>query len=71
MLSREYIAFLETLPCNRNARRRSRPVGQWLSGWVLEPKEKNFCEPMQQAFIQKDSPNGVMGKIQKNQASDH
>ena len=37
MLSREYINFLESLPCNRHARRRSRPVGQWLSGWVPEP----------------------------------
>jgi hypothetical protein len=36
MLSREYIHFLESLPCNRHARRRSRPVGQWLSGWVPE-----------------------------------
>ena len=36
MLSRAYITFLESLPCNRNARRRSRPVGQWLAGWVPE-----------------------------------
>jgi hypothetical protein len=34
MLSLEYINFLESLPCNRHARRRSRPVGQWLEGWV-------------------------------------
>jgi hypothetical protein len=38
-------------------------VGQWLSGWVPEQKSKDFCEPMQEAFIQKDAPNGVMGKI--------
>jgi hypothetical protein len=35
----------------------------WLSGWVPEPKSKDFCEPMQEAFIQKDAPDGVMGKI--------
>jgi len=34
MLSREYVNFLESLPCNRHARRRSRPVGAWLAGWV-------------------------------------
>jgi hypothetical protein len=63
MLSREYVAYLETLPCNRNARRRSRPVGQWLSGWVPEQKSKDFCEPMQEAFVQKDAPDGVMGRL--------
>jgi hypothetical protein len=63
VLSCKCINFRESLPCNRNARRRSRPVGQWLSEWVPEPKEKDFCEPMQEAFIQKDAPDGVMGKI--------
>jgi hypothetical protein len=63
MLSREYINFLESLPCNRNARHRSRSVGQWLSGWVPEPQQKDFCEPMQQAFIEKDAPDGVMGLL--------
>jgi hypothetical protein len=63
MLSREYIAFLETLPCNRNARRRSQRHGQWLAGWVPEPKEKDFCEPMQEAFVQKDARDGIGSKL--------
>jgi len=48
MLSREYVNFLESLPCNRHARRRSRPVGQWLAGWVpehqVEPKRTGTAE---------------------------
>lgn len=42
MLPLEYIDFLESLPCNRHARRRSRPTGQWLSGWVPENKDELF-----------------------------
>jgi hypothetical protein len=63
MLSREYVQFLESLPCNRHARKRSKPVGQWLSGWVPEQRQKDFYEPMQQAFIEKDAPDGTVGKI--------
>jgi len=59
MLSREYVNFLESLP----ARRRSRPVGQWLSGWVPEQRQTSFAEPLQQAFIEKDCPDGVMKKL--------
>ncbi len=40
MLSREYVEFLASLPCNRHARRRSRPVGQWLAGWVPDTQEE-------------------------------
>jgi hypothetical protein len=64
MLSREYINFLESLPCNRHARRRSRPVGQWLSGWVPEQRKTSFAEPLQQAYMTKDCPDGVMQKLQ-------
>jgi len=60
MLTREYVNFLESLPCNRLARRRSRPVGQWLAGWVPEQRQTSFAEPMQQAFVEKDCPDGVM-----------
>jgi hypothetical protein len=63
MLSLEYINFLESLPCNRHARRRSRPLGQWLEGWVPEQRQQGFCEPMQEAFVQKDAPDGVMGLL--------
>ena len=62
-LSAEYIRWLEKLPCNRNARRRSRPVGQWLSGWVPEQRQTSFAEPLQQALIDKDCSEGVMKKL--------
>jgi hypothetical protein len=38
-------------------------VGQWLSGWVPEQRQKDFYEPIQQAFIQRDAPDGVMAKL--------
>jgi hypothetical protein len=64
MLSLEYLNFLESLPCNRNARRRSRPVGQWLEGWVPERRQTSFAQPLQQAFITKDCPDEVMQKLE-------
>ena len=63
MLTREYIQFLESLPCNRHARRRSRPVGHWLAGYVPEQRQTSFVEPLQQAFIYRDCPDGVMQKL--------
>jgi len=63
MLTREYIQFLESLPCNRHARKRSRPVGQWLSGWVPEQCQTSFAETMQDNFIRRDAPDGVSAKI--------
>jgi hypothetical protein len=65
MLSRGYIDWLEKLPCNRKVLRRSRPVGQWLNGWVPEPREQGFTEQMQQSFIEKDSPDGAMARLKR------
>jgi len=66
MLTREYVNFLESLPCNRHNRRRSRHVGAWLAGWVPEQRQTSFAEPLQQAFIEKDCPDGVMGKLSRH-----
>ena len=33
-LSAEYVRWLEKLPCNRHARRRSPYVGSWMEGWI-------------------------------------
>ena len=48
MLTREYVNFLESLPCNRHARRRVRHVGAWLAGWVpeqqVEPRQIGTSE---------------------------
>jgi len=60
MLTREYVNFLESLPCNQHARRRSRSVGAWLAGWVPEQRQASFAEPLQQAFIERDCPDEVM-----------
>ena len=65
MLTREYINWLEKLPCNRRARRRSRPVGQWLDGWVPQPREHGFAEQMQQSFIEIDAPDGVLSRMKR------
>ena len=64
-LSAAYVRWLEKLPCNRHARRRQQKHGQWLDGWVPEPRERDFCEPMQEAFVQKDAPDGVMAKLSR------
>ena len=63
LISRDYIAYLERLPCNKHARRRQQKHGQWLSGWVPEQCKTSFAEPLQQAFIDKDCSEGVMKKL--------
>jgi len=66
MLTRMYVNFLESLPCNRHARRRARPVGAWLAGWVPEQRQASFAEPLQQVFIDRDCLDGVMGKLSRH-----
>lgn len=65
MLTPDYIAYLENLPCNSAARQRAKPVGSWMAGWVPLRKEANFTEPMQQQFIESDASEGALAKIQK------
>ena len=36
LISRDYIVYLEQLPCNKHARRRQQKHGQWLAGWVAK-----------------------------------
>jgi len=38
-------------------------VGQCLAGWVPEQRQASFAEPLQQAFVDWDCPDGVMGKL--------
>lgn len=54
--------LVRLLPSKSARRRYELWVSQWLSSWVPEPKNKDFCEAMKQAFIQKDAPDGVTGK---------
>ncbi len=65
MLTPAYIAYLENLPCNSAARRRAKPVGSWMEGWVPERTGANFTAPLQQAFIDSDASEGALAKIQK------
>ena len=64
-ISKSYLDWVAALPCNKHARRRQQKHGQWLDGWVPEPSEREYAEPMamQDNFIQRDAPNGVMAKF--------
>jgi len=46
-------ASLPSLPC--------------LAGWVPEQRQASFAEPLQQAFIERDCPDGVMASIKQRQ----
>lgn len=63
MITRNYINWLESLPCN------SRPlkVNQWMSEWAPLPNEIDIprYEETQQRWIEHDCPDGVMGKLQR------
>lgn len=45
LISRDYIAYLEQLPCNKHARRRQQRHGKWLDGWVANESIKNDHAP--------------------------
>jgi len=38
-------------------------LGGCLAGWVPEQRQASFAEPLQQAFVEKDCPDGVMKKL--------
>ena len=52
LLSREYVQWLERLPCNRHARRRQQKHGQWLDGWVQRDET-----PLSQIFHSDQDPS--------------
>jgi hypothetical protein len=54
MLSREYIVFLESLPCNRQARRRFRSHWHWVWKWRDEFIESE-CVMQEQLLISNSS----------------
>ena len=58
-MKREYINWLESLPCNR---RRTR-VNTWMSEWAPLPNEIDLprYEAVQQQWNERDCPSGVMG----------
>ena len=63
MLSRGYIDWLEKLPCNRAARRRRRPSGEWLGPWLPERQQSEHWEPFEAAMTEPDTPNGLLQRL--------
>ena len=61
MITRNYINWLESLPCNS----RPQKVNQWMSEWAPLPNEIDIprYEAVQQQWNERDCPDGVMAKI--------
>jgi len=38
-------------------------LGAWLAGWMPEQRQASFAEPLQQAFVDKNCPKELMGRI--------
>ena len=57
-MNRDYINWLESLPCNR----KRQIVNQWMGEWAPLPEEIYLPrdEETQQRLIEHDCPNGVM-----------
>ena len=60
-MNRDYIDWLETLPCNRKPQK----VNQWMGGWALLPEHVDLprYEEIQQEWNQRDCPDGVMSRL--------
>ena len=54
-MNRDYINWLESLPCNRGVR--DRHINVWMSGYAPLPEEIDLehCEEMQQRWVVRDS----------------
>lgn len=64
-MDRAYIEWLESLPCNQHRQRRK--VNEWMGGWAPLPTEIDLptYEEWQQELIQRDAPDGVMGRLRR------
>ena len=60
-MNRNYINWLESLPCNR----KRQPVNQWMGEWAPLPEEIDLprYEETQQRWIERDCPDGVMARV--------
>ncbi len=60
-MNRDYINWLETLPCNRKPYK----VNQWMSESAPLPEHVDLprYEEIQQEWNQRDCPNGVMSRL--------
>ena len=62
-MNRDYINWLESLPCNRKRIK----VNEWMSGYAPLPEEIDLphFEEVQQEWIRRDAPEGVMARIRR------
>ena len=61
-MNRDYIAFLEGLPCNRKPQK----VNQWMGGWAPLPEEIDL--PAYEAWQDREdqrNPNGLMARMRR------
>ena len=60
-MNRDYINWLETLPCNLNPEK----VNVWMGGWAPLPEEIDLprYEEIQQQWNQRDCGDGVMSRL--------
>ena len=62
-MNRDYIDWLESLPCNQHRQRRK--VDEWISEWAQLPTEIDLprYEKWQQELNQRDCRDGVMSRL--------
>ena len=60
-MNRDYINWLEALPCNRKPQK----VNVWMGGWAPLPEHVDLprYEEIQQEWNQRDCPDGVMSRL--------
>ena len=60
-MNRDYIDWLETLPCNRKPQK----VNVWMGGWAPLPEEIDLprYEEIQHEWSQRDCPDGVISRL--------
>ena len=60
-MNRDYIDWLETLPCNRKPQK----VNVWMGEWAPLPEEIDLprYEEIQQEWNQRDCRDGVMSRL--------
>ncbi len=60
-MNRDYIDWLETLPCNRKPQK----TNQWMGGWapLLEHVDLPRYEEIQQEWNHRDCRDGVMSRL--------
>ena len=63
-MNRDYIEWLESLPCNQHRQRRK--VNEWMSDWAPLPEEIDL--PAYEAWQDREdqrNPDGVMARLRR------